>query len=237
MLALIHSGFVGLAMGVVALTPQNVIMIALGCIMLWLGVKKDCEPLLLVPIGFGAILVNIPLSGLMDPGGLLRHFYDFGILTEIFPCLIFIGIGAMTDFSPLLANPKLLLLGAAGQFGIFLVLLIALALGFNLLDSIAIGIIGTCDGPTSIYVTSKYAPHLLGAVSVAAYSYMALVPIIQPPIMCWLTTEKEKKIVMDYPGNVSRGLKIVFPVAVTIFACLIAPLGAPLIGTLCWETF
>lgn len=237
MLALIHSGFAGLAMGVAALTPQNVIMIALGCILLWLGVKKDCEPLLLVPIGFGAILVNIPLAGLMDPGGLLRHFYDFGILTEIFPCLIFVGIGAMTDFSPLLSNPKLLLLGAAGQFGIFLVLLISLALGFNLLDSVAIGIIGACDGPTSIYVTSKYAPHLLGAVSVAAYSYMALVPIIQPPIMRWLTTEKEKKIVMDYPNDVSRGLKIVFPVAVTIFACLIAPIGTPLIGTLMLGNF
>jgi oxaloacetate decarboxylase beta subunit len=169
----------------------------------------------------------------MEEGGLLRHFYDFGVITEIFPCLIFVGIGAMTDFTPLLENPRILLLGAAGQFGIFLTLLLALSLGFDLLDAVAIGIIGACDGPTSIYVTSKFAPHLLGAVSVAAYSYMALVPLIQPPIMRLLTTEREKKIRMDYPAkSVSKTLKIVFPLVVTIVTCLIAPMGTPLMGML-----
>jgi oxaloacetate decarboxylase beta subunit len=169
----------------------------------------------------------------MGEGGLFRHFYDFGVITEIFPCLIFIGIGAMTDFTPLLENPKILLLGAAGQFGIFITLLLALGLGFDLLDAVAIGIIGACDGPTSIYVTSKYAPHLLGAVSVAAYSYMALVPLIQPPIMRLLTTEREKKIRMSYPEkSVSKTLKIIFPLMVTLITCLIAPMGTPLMGML-----
>ncbi len=233
MLEMIQNGLLSLFMGVGALTVQNVIMIAAGCTLLYLGIKKDYEPLLLVPIGFGAILVNIPLAGMMSEGGLLRHFYDFGVITEIFPCLIFIGIGAMTDFTPLLENPKILLLGAAGQFGIFLTLLLAMALGFNLLDSVAIGVIGACDGPTSIYVTSKFAPHLLGAVSVAAYSYMALVPLIQPPIMKALTTEKERTVRMEYPAkSVSRNLKIVFPIAVTVVTCLIAPMGTPLMGML-----
>jgi carboxybiotin decarboxylase len=233
MLALIHSGLGSLVMGPASLTVQNIIMILAGCALLFLGVKKKVEPLLLVPIGFGAILVNIPLAGLMEQEGLFRHFYQFGVITEIFPCLIFVGIGAMTDFTPLLENPKILLLGAAGQFGIFLTLLLALGLGFNLLDSVAIGIIGACDGPTSIYVTSKYAPHLLGAVSVAAYSYMALVPLIQPPIMRLLTTDREKRIVMTYPAkSVSHHLKIVFPVVVTIISCLIAPMGTPLMGML-----
>jgi oxaloacetate decarboxylase beta subunit len=155
------------------------------------------------------------------------------VITEIFPCLIFIGIGAMTDFTPLLENPRILLLGAAGQFGIFLTLLLALLLGFNLMDSIAIGVIGACDGPTSIYVTSKYAPHLLGAVSVAAYSYMALVPLIQPPIMRLLTTDRERRIKMPYPErSVSKTLKIVFPLVVTVTTCLIAPMGTPLMGML-----
>lgn len=230
---LIKSALAGLTLGLTALTPQHVIMIAAGCGLLYLGIKRKFEPLLLVPIGFGAVLVNIPMSGLMEDGGLLRLFYDFGVITEIFPCLIFIGIGAMTDFTPLLENPKILLLGAAGQFGIFLTLLLALALGFDLMDSIAIGIIGACDGPTSIYVTSKFAPHLLGAVSVAAYSYMALVPLIQPPIMRLLTTDREKRIVMTYPHkSASRNLKIVFPLAVTVFSCLIAPMGTPLMGML-----
>jgi carboxybiotin decarboxylase len=233
MLPLIQTGFGSLTMGLGALSIQNATMMLTGCVLLYLGIKKDYEPLLLVPIGFGAILVNIPLAGLMEEGGLLRHFYDFGVITEIFPCLIFIGIGAMTDFTPLLENPKIILLGAAGQFGIFLTLLLALGLGFNLLDSVAIGVIGACDGPTSIYVTSKYAPHLLGAVSVAAYSYMALVPLIQPPIMRLLTTEREKKIRMEYPSkSVSKTLKILFPLTVTIVTCLIAPMGTPLMGML-----
>jgi carboxybiotin decarboxylase len=230
---LIHSGFGSLILGLCSLTVPNAVMIVAGCALLYLGINKKYEPLLLVPIGFGAVLVNMPLAGLMEPGGLLRHFYDFGVITEIFPCLIFIGIGAMTDFSPLLENPKILLLGAAGQFGIFLTLLLALGMGFNLLDSIAIGIIGACDGPTSIYVTSKYAPHLLGAVSVAAYSYMSLVPLIQPPIMRLLTTDREKRISMPYPAkSVSRNVKILFPLVVTVVSCLIAPMGTPLMGML-----
>lgn len=233
MLEMIQNGMLSLFMGVGALTIENVIMFMAGCGLLFLGIRKGYEPLLLVPIGFGAILVNIPLAGMMNEGGLLRHFYEFGVINEIFPCLIFIGIGAMTDFAPLLENPRILLLGAAGQFGIFLTLLLAMGLGFNLLDSVAIGVIGACDGPTSIYVTSKYAPHLLGAVSVAAYSYMSLVPLIQPPIMRALTTEKERRIRMEYPASsVSRDLKIVFPIAVTVVTCLIAPMGAPLMGML-----
>jgi oxaloacetate decarboxylase beta subunit len=223
----------GLGMGLAAMSLSQAAMIALGCGLLYLGIQKRYEPLLLVPIGFGAILVNIPLADLMGEGGLLRRFYDFGVITEVFPCLIFIGIGAMTDFSPLLENPKILLLGAAGQFGIFLVLLLALVLGFDLTDAVAVGIIGACDGPTSIYVTSRYAPHLLGAVSVAAYSYMALVPLIQPPIMRWLTTDREKRIPMAYPENtVSRPLRILFPIAVTLVTGLIAPMGTPLMGML-----
>jgi oxaloacetate decarboxylase beta subunit len=233
MLDLIQVGLGSLLLGFKALTVQNVVMIAVGCGLLYLGIRKDYEPLLLVPIGFGAVLVNIPLADLMGKEGLLRHFYDFGVITEIFPCLIFIGIGAMTDFTPLLENPRILLLGAAGQFGIFLTLLLALLLGFDLMDSIAIGVIGACDGPTSIYVTSKYAPHLLGAVSVAAYSYMALVPLIQPPIMRMLTTDRERKIKMPYPEkSVSKTLKVIFPLVVTVVTCLIAPMGAPLMGML-----
>jgi len=231
MISAFLSGLSSMAMGFGLLTIENIIMIAVGCVLLYLGIKKDYEPLLLVPIGFGAVLVNIPLAGMMEPGGLLRHFYDAGVMTEIFPCLIFVGIGAMTDFGPLLENPKILLLGAAGQFGIFLTLLLALLLGFSQLDAVAIGIIGACDGPTSIYVTSKYAPHLLGAVSVAAYGYMSLVPLIQPPIMRILTTDRERKVRMEYPKkSASPALKIIFPVVVTIVTCLIAPMGTPLMG-------
>ena len=225
------SGLSSLVMGLGLVTIENIIMMAVGCVLLYLGIKKNYEPLLLVPIGFGAVLVNIPLAGMMAPDGLLRHFYDAGVMTEIFPCLIFVGIGAMTDFGPLLENPKILLLGAAGQFGIFLTLALALLLGFSQLDAVAIGIIGACDGPTSIYVTSKYAPHLLGAVSVAAYGYMSLVPLIQPPIMRILTTDKERKVRMEYPKkSASPALKILFPVVVTIVTCLIAPMGTPLMG-------
>lgn len=224
-------GLQGLLLGFVHLSLGQVIMILIGSLLLYLGIAKGFEPLLLLPIGFGAILVNIPLAGLMEPGGVLRFFYDTGVLTEIFPILIFIGIGAMTDFQPLLENPKIVLLGAAGQFGIFLTLLLALALGFDKLDAVAIGIIGACDGPTAIYVTSKYARHLLAPVSVAAYSYMSLVPVIQPPIMRLLTTKKEKKIVMKtLKTRVSKRTKVLFPVVVTIAASLVAPLGTPLIG-------
>jgi carboxybiotin decarboxylase len=226
-------GFSSFLLGFTNFQWTNGVMILVGLALLYLGIKKDMEPLLLLPIGFGAILVNIPLGGVMEEEGLLRYFYEAGVLTEIFPCLIFIGIGAMTDFGPLLENPRILLLGGAGQFGIFLTLLLALGLGFDKLEAVAIGIIGACDGPTSIYVTSKYAPHLLGAVSVAAYCYMSLVPILQPPIMRALTTAKEREIVMKYQKkSVSKAAKIIFPIAVTLVTGLIAPMGTPLMGTL-----
>src|ERR1044072_122024 len=225
------AGLQGLLLGVMSLGVGHVIMLAIACVLLYLGIHKEYEPLLLVPIGFGAILVNIPLADMMGKEGFLRFFYDNGVLTEVFPLLIFIGIGAMTDFQPLFENPKIILLGAAGQFGIFLTLLLALALGFDKLEAVAIGVIGACDGPTAIYVSSKFAPHLLGAVSVAAYSYMSLVPLIQPPIMRCLTTQKERKIVMGIVKQpVSKTIKIVLPVVVTIAASLVAPLGTPLIG-------
>jgi sodium ion-translocating decarboxylase beta subunit len=233
MLDAILGGLQGLIAGFAHLHWSNPIMIAVGCTLLYLGIKKDFEPLLLVPIGFGAILVNIPLAGLMDNGGFLRIIYDAGVLTEIFPLLIFVGIGAMTDFGPLLENPKIFLLGAAGQFGIFLTLALALALGFSKLDAVSIGVIGACDGPTAIYVASQYAPHLLGAVSVAAYSYMSLVPVFQPPIMRLLTTKEERMIDMGVvKKSVSRTTKIIFPLAVTVIGGLIAPRGLPLLGTI-----
>ncbi|NWF54603.1 MAG: sodium ion-translocating decarboxylase subunit beta [Syntrophaceae bacterium] len=230
---MILEGLAGLLIGFGNLEWTHGVMILVGFTLIYLGIKKEMEPLLLIPIGFGAVLVNIPMSGLMEEGGLLRHFYEAGIMTEIFPCLIFVGIGAMTDFGPLLGNPRILLLGGAGQFGIFLTLLLALFLGFTQMESVAIGIIGACDGPTSIYVTSKYAPHLLGAVSVAAYCYMSMVPIIQPPIMRALTSEAERKIVMKHETKaVSPRLKVLFPIVVTLVTCLIAPMGTPLMGTL-----
>ena len=229
----IVNGLSGLVAGFANLHWSNPVMIAVGCLLLYLGIKKDVEPLLLVPIGFGAILTNIPLADLMGNEGFLRTLYNMGIANELFPLLIFIGIGAMTDFGPLLENPKIFLLGAAGQFGIFLTIALALFFGFPKLDAVAIGIIGACDGPTAIYVTSKYAPHLLGAVSVAAYSYMSLVPVIQPPIMRLLTSEKERILKMQ-PTNkpASKTVKIVFPIAVTIFGGLVAPKGLPLLGTI-----
>jgi carboxybiotin decarboxylase len=226
------SGLQGLFLGIVNLTAGHVIMLLIASALLYLGIKRGYEPLLLVPIGFGAILVNIPLADMMGKEGFLRFFYDAGVLTEVFPLLIFIGIGAMTDFQPLLENPKIIMLGAAGQFGIFLTLLLALAVGFDKLDAVAVAIIGACDGPTAIYVSAKFAPHMLGAVSVAAYSYMSLVPLIQPPIMRALTTAKERAIVMGAVRQpVSKTTKILFPIVVTIFASILAPKGAPLIGT------
>ncbi len=233
MIEAITGGLSGLISGFVSIHWSNPVMILVGLLLLYLGIKKDFEPLLLVPIGFGAILVNIPLTGLMEEGGFLRIIYDAGVITELFPLLIFVGIGAMTDFGPLLENPKIFLLGAAGQFGIFLTLALALALGFNKLEAVSIGIIGACDGPTAIFVTSKYAPHLLGAVSVAAYSYMSLVPVFQPPIMRFLTTKEERIINMgSVKKSVSKTTKIVFPLVVTIIGGLIAPKGLPLLGTI-----
>lgn len=229
----LRAGLESLLSGITGLGLPELIMIAIGCLLLYLGIRRGFEPLLLVPIGFGAILVNIPRAGLMEPGGVLRTLYDAGVITELFPVLLFIGIGAMVDFEPLLENPRILLLGAAGQFGIFLTLLLALAIGFSRLESVSIAIIGACDGPTAIYVTSQYAPHLLGAVSVAAYSYMSLVPIIQPPIMRLLTTERERKVVMgSVKRSVSKTAKILFPIIVTLVTSLIAPQGAPLMGML-----
>ncbi len=227
------NGLHGLFVGVLNIGIDQVIMILIGSLLLFLGIAKGYEPLLLVPIGFGAILVNIPLSEMMAEGGFIRFFYNSGVRTEIFPLLIFLGIGSMTDFQPLLQNPKIILLGAAGQFGIFLTLLLALALGFDKLDAVAVAIIGACDGPTAIYVSSKFAPHMLGAVSVAAYSYMSLVPLIQPPIMRALTTAHERQIVMRAAklDPISKTTKIIFPIAVTVFASILAPKGAPLIGT------
>jgi oxaloacetate decarboxylase beta subunit len=234
----IVNGLSGLVAGFHSMHWSNPIMIVVGMILLYLGIKKDIEPVLLVPIGFGCILVNIPLAGLMDKDGFLRIIYEAGIMTELFPLFIFIGIGAMTDFGPLLENPKIFLLGAAGQFGIFLTLALALALGFTKLEAVSIGIIGACDGPTAIYVTSQYAPHLLGAVSVAAYCYMSLVPIIQPPIMKALTTKEEKVINMGtVKKSVSKTTKLLFPLVVTILGGLIAPKGLPLLGTIMLGNF
>jgi sodium ion-translocating decarboxylase beta subunit len=233
MLDAIMGGLNGLVAGFVNLHWSNPVMMLVGLLLLYLGIKKGFEPLLLVPIGFGAILVNIPFAGLMDEGGFLRIIYDAGVMTELFPLLIFVGIGAMTDFGPLLENPKIFMLGAAGQFGIFLTLVLALALGFTKLEAVSIGIIGACDGPTAIYVTSPYAPHLLGAVSVAAYSYMSLVPVFQPPIMRLLTTKEERMINMGtVKKSVSKTTRIVFPLVVTVIGGMIAPKGLPLLGTI-----
>ncbi len=230
----------GKSLGVANLTYQNVIVIGIGCLLIYLAVKRRYEPLLLIPIGFGAILTNVPVVGMMNEGGILRVIYDSGIKTGLFPLLIFLGIGALTDFGPLIANPKTTLLGAAAQFGIFGTLLGALALGkipclglsFTLQEASSIAIIGGADGPTAIYLTSKMAPHLLGPVAIAAYSYMALVPIIQPPIMRLLTTPGERKIVMKQLRQVSKRERILFPFVVTILCALLVPSAAPLIGML-----
>ncbi|MBE0435728.1 MAG: sodium ion-translocating decarboxylase subunit beta [Methylomicrobium sp.] len=213
-------------------------MMMVGFLLLFLAIKKGFEPLLLLPIGFGAILSNIPIANMAEEGGLLYYLY-FGIKTGIFPLLIFMGVGAMTDFGPMLANPKTLLLGAAAQFGIFSTLLGALALNmvpgleFSLKDAAAIAIIGGADGPTAIYVASKLAPDLLGAIAVAAYSYMALVPLIQPPIMRALTTEKERMIEMEQLRAVSKSEKILFPLLLLLLTALLLPSAAPLVGMFC----
>ena len=241
MIESIVAGLSGLGAGVIYLFTQggpNAVMLLIGATLLYLGVKKQVEPLLLVPIGFGCVLVNIPLSDLMEQGGFLRILYDMGIANELFPLLIFVGIGAMIDFGALLENPRSLLFGAAGQFGIFLTLLLALALGFPALEAVSIAVIGACDGPTAIYVASQYAPQLLGPISVAAYSYMALVPIIQPPIMKALTTPKERVVRMAaIKKSVSPQTKLLFPIVVTLVTGLIAPKGLPLMGTIMLGNF
>jgi oxaloacetate decarboxylase beta subunit len=222
-----------LTAGLRELTPGNVMMMAAGGLLIYLAIAKEYEPVLLIPIGAGAILANIPLTGLTDSTGLLGILYAVGIETELFPLLIFIGIGAMTDFGPLLENPKMVLLGAAGQFGIFATLLLALLLGFDLNEAASIGIIGAVDGPTSIYVSSQLAPQLLAPIAVAAYSYMSLVPIIQPPIMRLLTTRQERLVRMPYTARpVSKTARVLFPIAVTVLTGLLVPAATPLIGTL-----
>ena len=215
------------------LTWKMVVMMIAGGVLIYLGIAKDYEPVLLIPIGFGAILTNLPLTPISSAEGLLGILYEVGVVTELFPLLIFIGVGAMTDFGPLLENPKMALLGAAGQLGIFATLMLALLLGFNLNEAASIGIIGAIDGPTSIYVSSKLAPHLLGPIAVAAYSYMSLVPIIQPPVMRLMTTEAERTVRMPYSQQeVSKTTRILFPIVVTIVISLIAPVASPLIATL-----
>ncbi|MDD3448228.1 MAG: sodium ion-translocating decarboxylase subunit beta [Gammaproteobacteria bacterium] len=216
----------------------QLLMITVGGLLLYLAIARKFEPLLLVPIGFGAVLTNIPVAGLAGPDGLLHYIYTVGIETGVFPLLIFMGVGALTDFGALIANPKTLMLGAAAQFGIFLTLLGALALNmvpgfdFSLADAAAIGIIGGADGPTAIFLASRLAPDLLGAIAVAAYSYMALVPIIQPPIMRALTTEAERKVVMQQLRPVSRLEKIIFPLIVLLMTVLFLPASVPLVGML-----
>lgn len=209
------------------------IMILICLFLLWLGIKKQFEPLLLVPIAFGGLLSNIPLAGIAEPNGFLGIVYEFGIHKGLFPLIIFMGVGAMTDFGPLIANPKTALLGGAAQFGIFGALLLALCcFGFTLPQAGAIGIIGGADGPTSIFVTSKLAPELLGAIAVAAYSYMALVPVIQPPIMKLLTSKKERQIQMEQLRPVSKREKIVFPLVVLGLCIIFLPDACPLVGML-----
>ena len=243
------------SMGIVNMDWRQIIMILIACLLLYLAIAKGFEPLLLVPIAFGMLLTNLPLAGAMNtpissindvsltresingsiltktPGGLLYYLYQ-GCKLGIFPPLIFLGVGAMTDFAPLISNPKSILLGAAAQFGIFFTFIGALALGFTGLEASSIGIIGGADGPTAIYLTTKLAPHLLAPIAVAAYSYMALVPIIQPPIMKALTTKEERNIIMKQSKPVSKKVKIIFPVVVTIVVSLLLPSAATLIGLL-----
>ena len=225
-----------------SITWENLLMIGVGSGLIYLAIAKEYEPTLLLPMGFGALLVNIPLTSAInqiDPEtgktieGALSVFYEAGIATEVFPLLIFIAIGAMIDFSPLFKNPFLLLFGAAAQFGIFFTLIAATLMGFDLKEAASIGIIGAADGPTSIFVASRFAPDLLGPISVAAYSYMALVPIIQPPVIRLLTSKKERMIRMDAkPKSVSRAALILFPITVTLIAGIVAPSSIALIGFL-----
>ena len=215
----------------------RILMICVGLTLLYLGIFKQFEPLLLIPIGYGAILANIPLAGIAEPGGILYYIYDVGIVTGIFPLLIFMGVGALTDFGPMIANPKTILLGGAAQIGIFVTLLGALLLSdlvpginFSLRDAASIGIIGGADGPTAIFLSSQLSPRLLGSIAIAAYSYMALVPIIQPPIMKWLTSEEERRIKMVQLRHVSKLEKMILPLLVLGICAFLLPTAAPLIG-------
>ncbi|MDD3925764.1 MAG: sodium ion-translocating decarboxylase subunit beta [bacterium] len=227
-----------LSTGVVNMTAGQILMIVVSLVLIWLAIKKGFEPLLLIPIGFGGLLSNIPVAGMAGSDGFLGMIYHSGIATGLFPLFIFMGVGAMTDFGPLIANPRTALLGAAAQFGIFTTLMGALLLAkyfgfdFGLKEAASIGIIGGADGPTAIFLTSRLAPHLLGAIAVAAYSYMALVPIIQPPIMRWLTTEDERRIEMLQLRPVSKTEKVIFPFIILVLCILLLPTATPLIGAL-----
>lgn len=233
--------------GFLNLTWGSVVMILIGCTLLYLGIKHKFEPLLLVPIGFGVLLVNLPLGGLMEtivegkvvesyiiggePAGLISRVFYYGLMWEIIPCFIFLGLGALTDFGPLIANPKTLILGAAAQFGVYFVFFSALALGFDIKEACSIGIIGGADGPTTIYLTSIMAPHLIGVTAVAAYTYMACVPLIQPPVIKLLTTKKERAIYMKPQLRpVSKTEKTLFPIVGAIIIILLVPKSAPLMG-------
>ncbi|MBS4881435.1 MAG: sodium ion-translocating decarboxylase subunit beta [Peptoniphilus harei] len=223
--------------GFAALQWQNVVMFIISFILIYLAIKKEFEPLLLLPIAFGMLLRNLPMTGLMEVGdpwqssGVLAIMYN-GVKSNLFPCLIFMGVGAMTDFGPLIANPISLLLGSAAQFGIYVAFIVAVKLGFTGPEAASIGIIGGADGPTAIFTTSQLAPHLLAPIAVAAYSYMALIPMIQPPIMKALTTEKERTTVMTSLRKVSKLEKVIFPVVVVLFTSLLLPDVAPLLGML-----
>ena len=219
------------ASGFAALTWQNIAMILVSFVLFYLAIVKKFEPLLLLPISFGMFLVNLPLAGLMDEGGVI-NIMSYGVKSNLFPCLVFMGVGAMTDFSPLIANPISLLLGAAAQLGIYVAFIFATQIGFTPAEAAAIGIIGGADGPTSIYIANNLAPHLLAPIAVAAYSYMALIPLIQPPIMKALTTKKERAVKMGQLRKVSKTEKIVFPIAVVLFTSLLLPSVAPLLGLL-----
>jgi sodium ion-translocating decarboxylase beta subunit len=219
--------------GLAHITPGNIVMIVVAATLIALAVVKQYEPVLLLPIGFGCLVANIPLTGMTDGEGLFGILYRAGISTELFPLLIFIGVGAMIDFSPLLAMPRMALLGAAGQFGIFGTLILATLLGFPLNQAASIGVIGAIDGPTSIYVASQLAPELLAPIAVAAYSYMSLVPIIQPPLMRLLTSRRERSIRMAYaPRPVSRRALVLFPIVVTLTIGMLVPAATPLISML-----
>ncbi len=225
--------------GFVAMTWQTMLMIIIACVLIYLAVVKQFEPLLLLPIAFGVLLANLPMAGLMnapiegstEPGGLLYYLY-LGVKKGVYPSLIFLGIGAMTDFGPLIARPSSLLLGAAAQFGIYIAFAVAIALGFSPQEAASIGIIGGADGPTAIFLTTRLAPELLPAIAIAAYSYMALIPLIQPPLMRLLTTQKERETKMEQLRDVSKLERIIFPVVVTVLVCLLLPPVAPLIGML-----
>ena len=222
--------FADLSKGFAAFTWQNGVMLLLGLVLIYLAIWKEYEPVLLLPIGFGCVLANL---GMSNEVGFMKVIYDAGIKTEIFPLVIFIGVGAMIDFSPLLSQPSLILLGAAGQFGIYFALLLAILLGFPLNEAAAIGSIGAIDGPTAIFVGERLAPNIIAPIAVAAYSYMSLIPIIQPPIMKMMTTRKERMIRMEYsPKPVSRLTKVIFPILVTVLVALVAPDAAPLMAAL-----